>query len=281
MKIAFQGAHGAYSDMACRQLFPRQITLPCLTFDDAFEAVQTGNADLAVIPIENTLAGRVADVHHLLPDSGLHIIGEHFLPVNHCLLGTKDSDINTLTHVHSHVHALPQCRKFLRSKTLQAVVHSDTAGAAAEIAAKNDPTQAAIASKLAAEIYDLAVLKENVQDSDNNTTRFVILSPKESVPEPGDAGCLTSFIFDVRHIPAALYKAVGGFATNGVNMIKLESYVDSTFNAARFYCEVEGHPQDTSMILAMEELAFFARNVKIMGTYPKSGLRETLAKPLT
>lgn len=278
MKIAFQGFAGAYSDMACREKFPDGQTIPCRTFDDAFDVVKSGEADFAMIPIDNTLAGRVADVHHLLPESGLHIIGEHFVPIRHCLLGVKGASVDTLTHVHSHVHALPQCRKFIRAHGVNGVVHADTAGAAAEIAAKGDITQGAIASRLAAEIYDLEILQADIQDDDRNTTRFVVLSPKEQWPTKGHDDVITSFVFGVRHIPAALYKALGGFATNGVNMMKLESYVDAEFNAAKFYCEVEGHPQDRALGLALEELDFFAKGVRIIGCFPKSDLRKSLGQ---
>lgn len=277
-KIAFQGALGAYSDMACRQLFPESQTIPCTSFDDAFEAVKQSDADLAVIPIDNSLAGRVADVHHLLPDSGLHIIGEHFLPVRHCLLGTKDADESGLSHVHSHVHAIPQCRKFIRAKKLTPIVHADTAGAAEEIARRQDKTQGAIASELAAKIYDLQILAKDIQDADHNTTRFVVLSPESVSQDPKQPDLMTSFVFEVRNIPAALYKAMGGFATNGINLTKLESYVDKQFNAARFYCEVEGHPDHQSMKLAMEELGFFANHIKIIGCFKASPSRKALGQ---
>lgn len=275
MKIAYAGFAGAYSDMACREKFPDAETVPCKTFYEAFDAARKGNADCAMIPIDNTLAGRVADVHHLLPDSGLSMVGEHFLPVRHCLLGVKGSNINDVTHAHSHVHALPQCRKFIRENELIEVVGVDTAGAAADIAEKGDKTQAAIASRLAAEIYGLDILAADIQDDNTNTTRFVVLSPRPDDFEQGD-DCITSLVFNTRHIPAALYKAIGGFATNGVNMLKLESYVDSNFNAAQFYCEVDGKPQDKNLSLALEELAFYGKDVKIMGTFKKADFRKSL-----
>lgn len=273
MKISFQGAKGAYSDMAVRELYAEAETIPCSSFDDAFDAVKNGDTDLAVIPIDNTLAGRVADVHHLLPTSGLYIIGEHFLPIHHCLLGVKGVSINDLTDVHSHVHAIPQCRKFIRDRKLNAIVRADTAGAASDISAKGDKTQGAIASRLAADIYGLDILAENIQDDDSNKTRFIVLSPKE-ISIPQDDNIMTSFVFEVRNIPAALYKAMGGFATNGVNMMKLESYVDHEFNAARFYCEISGHADDDNVKLAFDELAFFAKDIKILGSFPKSPLRD-------
>jgi len=277
MKIAFQGAKGAYSDMAARALYPAAETYPCTSFADAFDAVKNGAADYAVIPIDNTLAGRVADVHHLLPTSGLHIIGEHFLPIHHCLLAIKGATINGLQDVHSHIHAIPQCRNFIRDYALNPIVHADTAGAAAEIATRQDPTQSAIASHLAADIYDLQILAENIEDDASNKTRFIILSRQAITPEPESDSqnqLMTAFHFEVRNIPAALYKAMGGFATNGVNMLKLESYVDQAFNAARFYCEVDGHPQDMPLRLALEELNFFAKEIHILGTFTKSPLRD-------
>ena len=275
-KIAFQGFHGAYSDLACRAVFPGMETLPCRAFEDAFRAVTDGEADLAMIPVDNTLAGRVADVHHLIPRGGLHIIGEYFLPVRHALLAPKGATIDGLTHVHSHIHAIPQCRKMIKRLGLDAHVHADTAGAAAEVAERGDTAHAAIASSLAAEIYGLDILLDDVQDADHNTTRFLILSREPAVPDFDDARrVITSFIFRVRNIPAALYKALGGFATNGVNMTKLESYVDEHFQAAQFFCDVEGHPESRPVKLALEELTFFAREVRMLGTYPANEFRFT------
>lgn len=274
-KISFQGFHGAYSDMSCRAVFPDYETVPCETFEDAFAAVKEGRADLAMIPVDNTLAGRVADVHHLLPRSGLSIIGENFLKVEHALLGIKGAKIDGLKHVHSHIHALPQCRKVIKELGLKPHVHADTAGAAREVAEKTDPAHAAIASTLSAKIYGLDILREDVQDADHNTTRFLILSREAEVPKFAEGhDYLTSFIFKVRNIPAALYKALGGFATNGVNMVKLESYVDPQFQAAQFYVDVVGHPESRPLQLAMEELGFFAREVNILGTYPAHPFRK-------
>lgn len=268
-KIVFQGFPGAYSDMACREVFPGMETVPAETFADAFAAMADGRADLAMIPIDNTLAGRVADVHHLMPKSGLSIIGEHFLRVEHALLGVKGAKIEDLKHVHSHMHALPQCRKIIKELGLKAHVHADTAGAARQIAENGDKAHGAIASKLAAEIYGLDVLRADVQDEGHNTTRFLILAREADVPvyNPKDT-YITSFIFQVRSIPAALYKALGGFATNGVNMVKLESYVNPEFQVARFFSDVVGHPESRPLQLAMEELGFFAEEVTILGTYP-------------
>lgn len=267
-KISFQGAPGAYSDLACREVFPGLETIPCDTFEEAFVAVQSGAADLAMIPVDNTLAGRVADVHHLMPKSGLSIIGEHFLKVEHALLGVKGAKIEDLKHVHSHLHALPQCRKIIKELGLKPHVHADTAGAAGEVSQKGDKEHAAIASTLAAKIYGLDILRADVQDADHNTTRFVILSKEPSVPEfKKDVTYITSFIFSVRNIPAALFKAMGGFATNGVNMVKLESYVNPQFQVAQFYVDVIGHPESRPLQLAMEELGFFAKEVTILGAY--------------
>jgi prephenate dehydratase len=266
-KIAFQGAHGAFSDMSCRAVFPNMDTLPCETFEDAFHAVETGTTDLAMIPVDNSLAGRVADVHHLLPTKKLFIIGEHFQPISMCLLGVKGSALADLTDVHSHVHALPQCRKVIKQLGLTPHIHADTAGAAAEIAARGDKTQAAIASRLAAKMYGLDILQEGIQDIPNNTTRFLILSRDMVRPKSTDGAVLTSFFFEVRNIPAALYKALGGFATNGVQMTKLESYIDPQFTVARFYAEVLGSLEDRPLQIAMEELNFFAKDVKVMGSY--------------
>ncbi len=274
--ISFQGFHGAYSDLACREMFPGLETVPCNTFEDAFAAVQGGAVDLAMIPIDNTLAGRVADVHHLMPKSGLHIIGEHFLKVDHALMGVKGATIEGLKHVHSHIHALPQCRKIIKELNLKPHVHADTAGAAEEVSKMMDKEHGAIASKLAAEIYGLEILRADVQDADHNTTRFVVLSRTPIVPafEQGKK-YITSFTFNVRNIPAALYKAMGGFATNGVNMVKLESYVNPQFQVAQFYVDVVGHPDETGLKLAMEELQFFAKELIVLGTYeahPRRGL---------
>lgn len=266
-KIAFQGAHGAFSDMSCRAVFPKMETLPCETFEDAFHAVESGATDLAMIPVDNSLAGRVADVHHLLPAKKLFIIGEHFQPISMCLLGVRGTQISDVTDVHSHVHAIPQCRKFLKGLNIKTHIHADTAGAAAEVAQKGDKTQAAIASRLAGELYGLDVLAEGIQDIQNNTTRFLVLSPEMVRPKSEDGAILTSFFFEVRNVPAALYKALGGFATNGVQITKLESYIDPQFNVARFYAEVLGNIDDRSLQLALEELNFFAKDVKMMGSY--------------
>lgn len=273
--IAFQGAQGAYSDLACRSVFPALETVPCDTFDDAFNAVLNGSTDLAMIPVDNTIAGRVADVHHLMQKGELFIIAEHFQPIQHCLLGLKGAKEQELKDVHSHVHALPQCRNIIKDLGLNPHVHADTAGAAEFIASQNDKTQGAIASSLAAEIYDLEILKEGIQDRHHNTTRFLALSTEPVIPEDEASDVLSSLIFEVRNIPAALYKSLGGFATNGFSLAKLESYVDEQFQAAQFYCDVEGHSESEAFKLALEELGFYAKDVKFLGTYPAHPFRRT------
>jgi prephenate dehydratase len=274
--IAFQGVLGAYSDMACRAAHPQMATLPCTSFEDTFAAVRDGRARYAMIPIENSSAGRVADIHHLLPDSGLHIIGEHFQKVEHQLLAPKGATRAQIKTVHSHVQALSQCRHYTRRQGLKPVTHADTAGAAKEVAELDDPTRAAIASALAGEIYGLQVLDANVQDIPHNTTRFIIMA-EEPIDPPMDEGpVVTTFVFRVRSVPAALYKALGGFATNGVNITKLESYIiDGSFTVAQFYADIEGHPENRMVRLALEELSFFSREVKILGVYPANPFRGT------
>ncbi|MGB6118091.1 MAG: prephenate dehydratase [Mesorhizobium sp.] len=275
-RISFQGEPGANSDTACRDMFPTMEPLPCPTFEDAFNAVETGKADLAMIPIENTIAGRVADIHHLLPESKLHIIGEYFLPIHFQLMvlpGVARSEIKT---VHSHIHALGQCRKYIRKNGWKGVVAGDTAGAAKFVSEVKDRTMAALAPRLASTLYGLDILEENVEDTDTNVTRFVVLTKKKDWVERAqpDARMMTTFMFRVRNVPAALYKAMGGFATNGVNMTKLESYQLGAFTATLFYADVEGHPEDQNVKNALEELRFFSREVRILGVYPRSDSRE-------
>jgi len=273
--IAFQGDIGANSDLACRRVYPDFTPLPCTTFEDMFAAVREGHATLAMVPIDNSVAGRVADIHHLLPESGLHIIGEHFQRVEHQLLAVKGAALAELKYVHSHVHALNQCRNTIQSLGLTPMVHVDTAAAAREIAKRGEKAHAAIASELAGEIYGLDCLRPNMEDAEHNTTRFLIMArePKEAPADSGDV--VTSFVFRVRNVPAALYKALGGFSTNGINMTKLESYmVGGGFIAAQFYAEVDGHPSHTNMRLALEELDFFSREVHILGVYPAHPFRK-------
>ena len=267
--IAFQGHIGANSDLACREVFPDLETLPCASFEDTFAAVREGRAGRAMIPIENSVAGRVADIHHLLPDSGLHIVGEHFQRVNHMLLAPKGATMAGLKRVLSHEQALSQCRNYLREHGLEPQVFADTAAAAEHVAEQGDLSQAAIASRLAGEIYGLETLADEVEDAAHNTTRFIVMTGEPHDPDPQDGPIITSFVFQVRNVPAALYKAMGGFATNGVNMTKLESYmVGGEFTATQFYADIEGHPDQTPVRLAMEELGFFSRMVKILGVYP-------------
>ena len=272
--IAFQGSSGAYSDMACRSARPEMTTLPCVSFEDTFAALRDGRAGYAMIPIENSSAGRVADIHHLLPESGLHIVGEHFERVNHQLLAPVGATLDGLEVVHSHVQALSQCRDFIRAHNLKPVVHADTAGAAAEVAGRGDPTQAAIASALAAELYKLNVLKSDIEDAPHNTTRFLVMARDPIDPDPAEGPVITSFVFRVRSVPAALYKALGGFATNGINLTKLESYIiDGGFTVAQFYADIEGHPDQRPVRLALEELSFFSREVRILGVYQAAAFR--------
>jgi len=275
-RIAFQGRVGAYSHMACRQAYPDLEPLPCETFETAFGAVRDGEARLAMIPVDNSVAGRVADVHHLMPHCGLHIIGEQFLRVNHHLLGLPGSRLEQVRVVHSHVHALGQCRNFIGRHGLEPVVAADTAGAAAELASRNDKAHAVIASRLAAEIYGLEILTSDVEDAEHNTTRFLVLAREPRYPGAKDGPVITSFLFKVRNVPAALYKAMGGFATNGVNMLKLESYIDPTFQQAQFYADILGHPEDEAVRFAMDELRFFAHHIEIFGVYPASPFRARL-----
>jgi prephenate dehydratase len=279
LKIAYQGEPGANSHIACREAAPSHEPLACGTFEDAFAAVRDGEAALAMIPIENSVAGRVADIHHLMPAANLHIIGEHFLRIHHQLLAVKGAEPAALKSVHSHIHALGQCRKLIRDLKLKAVVAADTAGAARELAQSGDQTRAAIATKLAADIYGLDIVRENIEDEDHNTTRFIVLSRDPVDLTPEDAPVITSFVFKVRNVPAALYKAMGGFATNGVNMTKLESYqLEGQFSATQFYADIEGHPADRPVRLAMEELAFFTTHTRILGTYKASPFRAEIAR---
>lgn len=273
-RISFQGELGANSHIACLEAFPDMEPLPCASFEDAFAAVSEGQAALAMIPIENSVAGRVADVHHLLPEGDLYIIGERFIPIRHQLMAPKRATLAGLKRVHSHPQALGQCRKTLRDLGLTPVKSADTAGAAREIAALNNPEDGALASTLAAEVYGLDILKPDVADAQHNTTRFIVLAPEPNDAEPEDGPCVTSFVFRVRNVPAALYKAMGGFATNGVNMTKLESYqIDGSFTATQFYADVDGHPTDRNVSLALQELKFFSSELKVLGVYKADPFR--------
>jgi prephenate dehydratase len=277
-KIAFQGEPGANSHIACREAFADMEAVACATFEDALAAVSDGAVGLGMIPIENSVAGRVADIHHLLPESGLFIVGEHFLRVRHCLLGVKGARLADLKEVHSHTQALGQCRAILRELGVEAIPAADTAGAARRVAERGDKGIGAIATRLAAEIYRLDVLKSDIEDEDHNTTRFILVARERKDPPPGEADTITSFIFRVRNVPAALYKAMGGFATNGVNMTKLESYqLGGTFNATQFYADIEGHPSERRVQLAFEELEFFTNKFRVLGAYKASPLRRALS----
>jgi prephenate dehydratase len=276
-KIAFQGELGANSHIACVEAFRGYQPLPCPTFEDAFAAVRNGRAELAMIPIDNSGAGRVADIHHLMPKSGLNIVAEWFLPVQHQLMAPKGASLKTIKTAESHVHALGQCRNIIRTLRVKAVVAADTAGAAREVAEAGDISRAALATKLAAKIYRLRILKKDVADAKHNTTRFIVLARKPKWASRKERRVMTTFVFQVRNIPAALYKAMGGFATNGINMTKLESYmVDGSFAATQFYADVQGHPNDRALELALEELAFVSqpKTLKILGVYPAHRFRE-------
>ncbi len=273
-RVAFQGEPGAYANLAAREALPRAEAVPCPTFEDAVDAVRDGRTDLAIIPVENSLHGRIADIHHLLPDAGLYIVGEHFLPIHHQLLGIRGAKLSSIKTVFSQAPALAQCRRLIREMKLQARHWHDTAGSARHVAELKDPAAAAIASSLAGEIYGLEILKANVEDEAHNMTRFLIMSkaPDDAPAESGPV--ITTFIFRVRNVPAALYKALGGFATNGVNMTKLESYqLGGSFNATQFYADIEGHPDDARVRLALEELRFFTSRLDILGVYPAHSFR--------
>jgi prephenate dehydratase len=277
--IAYQGEPGANSDAACREKYPEMTPLPCPTFEDAFEAVTSGAAELAMIPVENNIAGRVADIHRLLPDSGLYITDEHFLGIHFHLAAVPGARLDDIRTVRSHIHALAQCRHVIREHGWTPQVAEDTAGSAREVAERGDRTVASLCPPRAASLYGLEVLAKNVEDEHHNTTRFVVLSREPATYEVGAGPMITSFVFQVRNVPAALYKALGGFATNGVNMTKLESYqLGGGFFATRFYADVEGHPDDPALSVALEELAFFCVHLRIIGTYPASGFRAQIAE---
>jgi prephenate dehydratase len=280
-KVVYQGEPGANSHLACRDAYPTYEPVPRPTFEDAFAAVRSGAADLAMIPIENSVAGRVADIHHLMPTSRLHIVAEYFLPVRHQLLAPKGATLKTIRSVESHVQALGQCRKIIRQLGLKPIVAADTAGSAREVAERNDPACAAIASQLAAKTYKLQILKKNIEDEKHNTTRFIVLSRQAKWAPPHARKTITTFVFQVRNIPAALYKALGGFATNGINMTKLESYmVNGSFSATQFYADVDGHPKHPALERALEELAFVTqpKSLKVLGVYAAHPFRDTFAK---
>ncbi len=278
-KISYQGEAGANSHLAAREAFPDFEAVAYPTFEDALAAVKNGDAHYAMIPIENSVAGRVADIHHLLPDAGLFIVAEHFLRVRHQLMAKPNATLQTIKRVMSHTQALGQCRNTLRKLGLKPVPEADTAGAARIVSENDDVTTAAIASKLAAEIYGLKILKSDMEDEVHNTTRFVVLAKEPDDAEAGNGEVVTTFIFRVRNVPAALYKALGGFATNSVNMTKLESYqTEGTFNATMFFADIDGHMKERPVQLAMQELSFFSTEVKVLGTYPASAYRKEAAE---
>lgn len=268
-KIAFQGELGAFSHATAVALFPDDQPVPCVTFEQTIGTVQSGDAEYAVVPVENSLYGRITDIHHILPESGLYIIGEHYLPVRMNLLGVPGATLSDIEAVQSLSVALGQCRKFIARHKLRTINSVDTAGSAREVAEKGDRTVAAIASRFAAETYGLDVIAENIEDAAHNTTRFLIMAREPISPRPNGTRIKTTFVFRVRNVPAALYKAMGGFATNSVNMTKLESYmVGGSFTATQFYADIEGHPEDHNVKLALEELGFFSDHFKLLGIYP-------------
>ena len=276
--IAFQGIPGAYSEMACLSNFNTMETLACPSFEQMISSVQDNKAKLAMVPVENSTAGRVADIHHLLPESGLFIIGETFFRVNHMLLGPKGSKLDNLKEVRSHAQGLAQCRQNINNLNLIPVIHPDTAGAAKEVSELNDKFIGAIASNLAAKRYNLEILKENFEDSSHNTTRFLIMSKSFEMPKVSKNKYITTIVFSTRSVPAALYKALGGFATNGINLTKLESYmINGSMTATQFYVDIEGHPETSAMKHALKELEFYCgeKKVKILGTYLASPLRKS------
>ena len=275
-RVAFQGEPGAYANLAAREAVPHASAIPKPTFEDAIEAAKSGDTDLVIIPVENSLIGRIADIHHLLPDSGLHIVGEHFLPIRHQLLGLKDAKLEDIKSVYSQAPALAQCRTILRDRKLVAHNWYDTAGSAKHIAELGDKSAAAIASTLAAEFYGLKVLQADVEDEHHNATRFLIMS-RQDERAPNKGKVVTSFIFQVKNAPAALYKALGAFATNGVNMTKLESYqLGGSFNATQFYADIQGHPDEPNVAAALKELEFQTAKMSVMGVYPASPVREDM-----
>jgi prephenate dehydratase len=278
-RISYQGEPGANSHLACNEAFPGCDAVACATFEDALAVVTSGDCHYAMIPIENSVAGRVADIHHLLPEAGLFVTGEHFLRVRHQLMALPGATLTTIKQVYSHTQALGQCRRTLRELGLKPIPEADTAGSARLVSESGDLTVAAIASRLAAEIYGLNILKSAVEDEAHNTTRFVVLASTADDAKPGNGPVITTFLFRVRNVPAALYKALGGFATNGVNMTKLESYqLEGSFNASMFFADIEGHPSERRVQLALEELTFFSSEVKILGTYAASAYRLDAAK---
>lgn len=274
--VAFQGVLGAYSHQACQEAFPDAKALACHTFEGAIAAVKAGRADVAMLPVENSTYGRVADIHSLLPESGLHIVGEHFVRVHINLMAKKGTKLEDINSAMSHTVLLGQCRRFLKTHDIAPVAGPDTAGSAQAVAASDAVDMGALASEMAADIYGLEVLAHHIEDNQHNTTRFLVMSPEQNFPENGEGEYMTTFVFRVRNIPAALYKAMGGFATNGVNMVKLESYmVEGSFTATQFYADVIGHPDDPALKRALEELGYFTNHLEILGIYKTDIFRQT------
>jgi len=279
LKFAFQGVKGAYSELAGKNIYPDSFSIPCKTFEEMFEFVRNNQADLALVPIENSRAGRVADTQRLIPESNLKIIGEYFLEVNHCLLGLPGVSISDIKRIHSHEQAIAQCRKNIIQNNKDMVVAADTAGAAKMISEMKSYEDAAIASKLAAETYNLEVIENNFQDAEKNITRFLIMSKDELLPKESEKNIMTTLVFETKSIPAALYKSLGGLASNGVNMTKLESYINPKgFDVAQFYADIEGHPHNQNVKLALEEMKFFCKHIDILGVYKMSDFRKKITK---
>ena len=273
--FAFQGVKGAYSELAGKKIYPEASSIACKTFEEMFDCVREDNANIAIVPIENSKAGRVADTHHLIPNSKLKIIGEYFLEINHCLVAPFDASINTIKRVHSHEQAITQCRKNLIKNNKDMIVAADTAGAAKMISKLNSKEDAAIASDLAAKIYNLKIIEPNFQDANNNVTRFLIMSKKMFQVNVNEKDLMSTLVFQVRSIPAALYKSLGGFASNGINITKLESYVHPQgFDVAQFYIDFEGHPENKTVKLAIDEMKFFCKHFDILGVYKMSDFRK-------
>lgn len=273
--IAFQGTYGANADLACRQAFPYMDTRPYASFDDVFLAVEQGEVALGLLPIENSQAGRVAEIHHLLPLRNVHIVGEYFQRIEHFLVGPQGATKETITHVYSHPQALMQCRNYLKQFPWHAEAYSNTALAARDVAGWQDKSKAAIASTLAAQLYGLNIIDRNIEDAKDNTTVFIAISNEAMHPEAGNRLVITSLLFTIRNIPAALYKALGGFATNGVNLLKCESYIPGgTSTSAQFFVTFEGSPDEKPVQLALEELGFFCKKVKVLGVYYADPIRE-------
>ena len=271
----FQGVHGAYSELAGKNIYPDSKSIPCKTFEEMFESVRDKKANIAIVPIENSRSGRVGDTQRLIPESQLKIVGEYFLEVNHCLMGVPGSTLKDIKRIYSHEQGIAQCRKKIINNKKDMVIVADTAGAAKMISETNNKEDAAIASNLAAKIYNLDILESSFQDFENNVTRFLIMSNELNIPKVNEIDLMTTLVFEVRSIPAALYKSLGGLASNGVNMTKLESYINPQgFDVAQFYMDIEGHPNNRNVKLALEEMKFFCKHIDILGVYKMSDFRK-------